>query len=113
MAALLRKGGPRRCHSPWARRLEAAPGFVGGARLVALEQVLQPGGAVVQAAGSVAGEPELPVVLDERSQGGSQLRSFRLRYGGQPAVLGQAGLGVATQQGHELRGRAQLVLDEV
>src|SRR5438128_559704 len=51
-------------------------------------------------------------MLDEWPQGAGQICSLRLRYGREPAVLGQACPGVATQEGHELGGGAQLVDDE-
>src|SRR5436305_4701498 len=97
----------RRCPLP------AAPLTVGGARPVALLEVLEPGQAVAQAAWSVAGQPHPAVGLDEGVEFVGQVPAAGVGDRGQPAVALQAVAGVAAHERHQLGTGAQLVEHQV
>src|SRR5207302_1883044 len=87
---------------PVRKRLPTTPVFVDGAGPVAALQVFQPGGAVGEAAGTVACQPEGPVAVDQGGEVVGEAGAGGGRDGGEPAVGVEAGVEVAAEELDEL-----------
>src|SRR5680860_910705 len=106
----------RRGRGRCSRRRGSGPGAPVVGRLagrVAGGQVLEPRGAVVEAAPSVSGEPQLAVAVDERAQLLGERVPYGLGHRREGAVAFEAGAFVARDERHECRALVSLVGQEI